>query len=132
MITTVRGSAIATWRCGGRAAAMTAERGPGGGVVVRLLSLRGRQPPAARRHGHRAVGQVESDNGRRGGRGLSAVRSRVLQPVRVERRRRRRRRRGQHNAGRQVQESLVSHVVAPLPKGHILLLLIIIIIINFY
>lgn len=60
-----------------------------------------------RRHGYRFISQVEGDNGRRGGRGLSAVRSHILQPVRLERGRRRRtrgRRSRQQQVGRQTEE----------------------------
>lgn len=62
-----------------------------------------------RRNGYRFVSQIEGDNGRRGGCGLPAVRSHVLQPVRLERSRGGRRRtrcRGNHQrqVGRQTQE----------------------------
>lgn len=56
------------------------------------------------RHGYRFVSQIEGDNGRRGGRGLPAVRSHILQPVRLERSRGGRRRSRQRQAGRQTQE----------------------------
>jgi len=75
------------------------------------------------RHGDRVVGQIESDNGRRGGPDVHPVRSDVLQPARAGRSRDGSRRPAGRTRSRrreaQQEERLGPDVAAPqLPTGY--------------